>query len=1103
MNKLTQQPTFINRLFHYGKRIFLLLIFSIGCREHHPFIFQGQEIQPPKTLNKNNNKFAEPGINLLHRSPSKIVFVPKPLISRDETNTGTPFFTHYGTDEGLPVNSVLCSFTDHDGNIWFGTAGAGVSKYDGNRFTNYNLSHGLASSVVFAINEDENNNLWFGTSAGVSRYDGYGFKNFTIANGMAGNFISSIVRDSTGNLWFGTHEGGISKYDGKRITNFSKKSGLPDNYVLSMLADKNGTLWIGTAGGGISNFDGVHFRNFTTFNGLPDNTINTILQDKKGVIWIGTNKGICSFDSSRFTTFSNGRTLSEKSISCIAEDNAGDLWIGTPPGEIGRFNGKRFRSYGKLQGLSGGSMTGFSTDKAGNIWITSLGGGAFKYEDNNLLKFMIPGISAGETVFSILKDKHHNLWLGTQQGGLIKYDGKCFMNFRPGEGISIDWIWSLLEDRKGNIWFTTDKKGVGKYDGKNLIRYKSEEGLATNSVNSILEDKNGNIWLGTEGGGVSRFDGKSFTNFSTAQGLPGNNVESIVEDNEGNIWFATHDNGISKYNGKEFTNYTTNDGLPANTVYSSLKDKNGNLWFGTNRGASKFDGKNFINYTKEQGMPDNIIWAMGEDKLRGILWFGTNAGLAALTEESSSGNKNEENKIEIFNPSNGYPIKAVNAGALFVEDNGTVWIGIEHNKLLCFDYPSLPQKNSTPVKLKIENIRVNNENICWNYLQDIQKKTKSSDSLTLLNEMIISFGKVLDSASLKTMAKKFGAIRFNGIARFFPVPENLVLPYNFNAITFDFTAIAPSISGQVKYQYLLENYSKDWSPPGITRTANFENIAPGNYTFRVKALVPSGKWSETAYSFRVLSPWWSAWWAYIFYGLLTVGIFYGFYSNHIHRIKRRQAAQIKNMVATQEEERSRIARDLHDEVGIKLSALKLSLSSLSEQLLVQGTREIKNLVVNSERLTGEAMQEIRRLLLNLSPGVLEEFGYITAIEALIHKINETSKMHFSLQVFGIEHPLQKDYELALYRITQELINNAIKHSCADEVSLQIGKRNEKIILMIEDNGKGFDVVSKKEGNGLRNLGTRTLLMKGNITIDSTPGKGTSIIIEIPYNKNSV
>ena len=335
------------------------------------------------------------------------------------------------------------------------------------------------------------------------------------------------------------------------------------------------------------------------------------------------------------------------------------------------------------------------------------------------------------------------------------------------------------------------------------------------------------------------------------------------------------------------------------------------------------------------------------------------------------------------------------------------------------------------------------------------------------------------------------------------MPINLVLPHEDNNITIDFAAIEPSLQKQVKYQYQLEGYSKEWSPLGNNSTAVFGNMPAGNYTFRLKAVSPFGVWSTATYSFKVLPPWWATWWAYSFYALLVGSAAYMTYRNRIQGLKRKQDEQIKAMVATQEEERKRISRDLHDDVGTKLSALKLFISALHEKATETNNEEMKSLTISSEQFITEAVQDVRQMLQNLSPVVLEEFGYTTAVEGLVNKINESKQIHFDLVIFGMRQGMQKEYDLALYRITQELINNVLKHAEAKHVSLQIGHRDEKIILMIEDDGKGFDISSYKDGYGLRNLEARTKLLHGVMTIDSHSGKGTSVLIEIPYNLSGV
>ena len=1014
---------------------------------------------------------------------------------------------------------------DKAGNLWFGTGGAGITRYDGKSFTNYTMAQGLAGNVVFCIAEDKGRNLWIGTTSGISKYDGEKFTNYSTAQGLAGNFVTCILQDVKRNIWFATHDGGASKYDGKRFINYTTAQGLANNYVRCMIQDKEGNLWFGTEAGGASKYDGKNFVNYTTIQGLANNSVSSIAQDNEGNLWIGTYAGVSKYDGKKFTNYTKSDGLADNDISCVLQDKSGDLWFGTHTRGVSRYDGKQFRNYTKMGSLADNNVNSMMQDKSGNLWISSQGGGVSKYEGDAFTYYTTDQGLAANLVFGIVQEKPDNLWFGTYEGGVSKYDGKSFSNYTKTQGLPGNDIFSILPDKSGNIWFGSDKgAGVSKFDGRYFTHYTTAQGLVSNSVLCMMQDNLGNIWFGTRGSGVSMYNGNSFTNYSTTPGLAGNNVWSMLEDKAGNIWFATHGGGAVKFDGKGFTNYTTDQGLVGNEVTFMLQDKNGSLWFGTDgEGISKYDGNKFTNYTTDQGLSDDNIWEITEDTLRNIIWLATNQGLSGLKENPSS---NEGKKIEFenFNKNTGYPVNDLSNGILFMDNKGIIWAGSGNGKLIRFDYAAVNKRNKLPLSLEIQNVKLNNENICWNNLLPTRRSTNSTDSLTLLNEMFISFGKKLSLKVLDSMHQKYRNIQLDGVTKFYPVPVHLLLPHKYNNITIDFVAIEPAMPKQVRYQYKLTGYDNDWSPLSNNSSAVFGNVKAGNYIFKLKALSPFGIWSEKEYAFQVLSPWWYTWWAYTLYAMLVQHrlksnlryryasfkpymlagmVLYSFYRIRIRQIELGHSMQINIMVATQEEERKRISRDLHDEIGTKLSALKLFLSSLHEKAMNTGNEEIKSLAANSEKFVTEAMQDIRKLLLNLSPAVVEEFGYETAVEGLINKINETNQIHFNLVIFGLKERLKTKYELALYRITQELINNVLKHADAKIVSLQIGQRDEKIILMIEDDGRGFDMNAHKDGYGLHNLNERIKTMQGIMVIDSQNGKGTSILIEIPYNTDSV
>ncbi len=606
---------------------------------------------------------------------------------------GISNFTNYTTDKGLALDAITASCMDHFGNLWFGTGGGGVSRFDGKSFVNFSTTQGLANNIVWSIMEDKSGNLWFGTyGGGVSHYDGKSFTTFTTAQGLGNNTVFAITQDHKGNIWFGTQGGGVSRYDASRANmpcnaktckhnlhilhdveehnkeisksfiSFTTAQGLCNNVVLSIAEEnsegnKNQNLWFGTGGGGVSCFTGNNIDNPCNKNSCKHD-LNNQKDLKEHNVEIAKS----------FTNYTTAEGLANDNVYSIAADKDGYIWFGTGGGGVSRFDNKKAKALHNLledkknfqnrlsekekktelskafvtftteQGLANNNVYSIIIDNSGDLWFGTQGGGVSMFIQNCQIQPSYLG-TINDSNKSVLEDQ-------------INSYVQSFISFTTAQGLANNNVWTITEDnsdgyRKGNIWFGTQGGGVSRYEGNSFVSFTTEQGLANNNVYSIAENKNGKFWFGTDGGGVSYYDGESFTKFSTAQGLSNNNVYSIIEDKKGNVWFGTQGGGVCRYDGKSFMSFTTAQGLANNSIRSITEDIYGNLWFGTyGGGLSLYDGNRIdeIEKGKQSSERDEQeIKKVNGKYVRTILNITKAQGLAnnsilCVTKDNSDGN---------------------------------------------------------------------------------------------------------------------------------------------------------------------------------------------------------------------------------------------------------------------------------------------------------------------------------------------------------------------------------------------------------------------------------------------------------------------------------
>lgn len=983
----------------------------------------------------------------------------------------------YDADKGLAINSIIGGFQDKSGNLWLGTNGGGLTRYDGSSSVTFTVAQGLGNNQIRDIAEDSIGNLWFVMGGGgVAKYDGRMFTNLTTQNGLASNEVRSVTIDKKGNIWFGTYGGGVSCYDGKSFKNYTTAQGLASNKILSSIEDKDGNLWFGTEWEGVCKYDGNKFTKFTSTQGLVSYSVGCMAKDINGNLWFGTAEGISKYDGKIFTNFATEQGLANNNINCIREDRNGKLWIGTYGGGISQYNGKAFLNFTTKQGLADNFVTRIFEDKSGNLWFGT-SGGVNCYRGNSIINFTTSQGLSNNTVRSILKDSKGNLWFGTNEGGVCRFDGNFFTHFTTSQGLYNNKVHSILEDRKGDLWFGSNG-GVARYDGKSFTNFTTGQGLGGMGVRHILEDDKGNLWFCTETGGITKYDGKKFITYNKTTGLPGNDIRSIVEDKYGNFWIGTHGAGICRFNGKTFTIFNTDQGLANNFVFSMRKDTKGNIWICTGNGGisilksetiEKLDNqktnepgfKIFENFTTEEGLADNVVYDVSEDK-HGNMLAGTNLGITLIKGGAGSNEFINRDSLEYYHWKVGYPIKDVNTQAMYTDNSGIIWLGTSGG-LIRFDYAAM-HKDSHPPEVRIKTMKVNNENVTW-YNLLLNKKAKN-DSLSrnkllqsLLVEEAIVFGGNKNQQLRDSLQKKFGDIHFDSITPYYPLPVNLKLPYKHNSVTFSFSAIEPARPAQVHYQYMLKNYDKDWSPITTQTTATFGNINEGNYTFKVKAQSPDGIWSEpVGYSFQVLPPLWRSKGFILLYIITICAIL--FFS-----IRYRVAS-----VRKKEQEKAKHEKDL---LELEAKALR---AQMNPHFIFNCLNSIKSMMQEQQTEKGiiylTTFSKLIRTLFN------------NADKKLISLYDEIETCKFYLQLEAMRFDTKFSYSVNVddnidlksiqvpALIIQPFIENAIWHgivprNTGGKVSLNVLRKGVVIEVIIDDDGIGREASAQnKSTSGL-------------------------------------
>lgn len=1010
---------------------------------------------------------------------------------------GIGHFKNLTTKDGLTMDGVTTSFTDRKGNIWIASAGGGVACYDGVGIKNYTIENGLTNNVVACFTEDKEGNIWMGSEESmVTCYNGRSFRSFSLAKTKSNGRVNAILQDSKGNMWFGTSLAGLFIDDGDTIINHTA-IGIAANHVKCLNEDSAGNIWIGTRGG-LFCYTGKRFNSYFLKDGLPSMTILSIETDEKHNVWIGTTKGVCKYDGKVFTAYTETDGMPQGTIYAIKKDSKNNLWFAHDRG-VSKYEGSFFTTFTKSEGLAGELASSLTEDKAGNIWIGTQTAGVGCYYGNAFTYFNHTLGLPDKHVYCIAEDSAGNICFGSYGAGVYVYDSKSFTVLGTDQGLQTNFIHSIYKNKSKKL-LIGGGVGVDMYNGHSFTNFR----ILGNAVLYISEGSDNNIWFATSVEGISKFDGNTITRYTAKQGLADNFIYGTVQDDEGNMWFTSAGNGVSYFNGSSFINYTTAQGLPHNYTFCSAKDKAGNIWLGTSNGVAFVSAENikklsygttmppglFKNFNKADGLPDNFIVQLLclQD---GKMAIGTNNGIAVF---NISEDHNRLTDLELYNTSTGYSIKDINGrqNCLFEDSKGVLWggTGSGENLIVRLDRSKV-HRDTTPPTVVIRDLKINSNPVCWSFLKTA-KNIDSNTTQPYITEEVFKYGRKMNAAERDSIKNKYISLQFDSLSTTNYIPQNLVLPYEFNEVTIDYGAIEPGRPFMVNYQHFLEGYDREWSQVTKNTGATFGNISAGTYTFMLKAQSPDGIWSEpTAYTFKVLPPWWGTWWFRTLIFLVIAGILYA-----IYRWRLNQVLKVERM-------RNSIAQDLHDEVGSTLSSVSLyvAVARKTKETLPPKTAGLLDKISKSTTKMMEGMNDI----VWATKADNDTFEQVTnRMRAFAVNVTEAKDILLKFDVDkGVEKvKVNMNQRKNIYLLYKEVINNAIKHADCKHMEIVLSLANKKLGIIIKDDGKGFNlnevqnITDNLGGNGIKGMQERAKQIGAKLDIDSIPGKGTTVSLSL-------
>jgi ligand-binding sensor domain-containing protein/signal transduction histidine kinase len=998
---------------------------------------------------------------------------------------------------------------DDHGFMWFGTHN-GLQRYDGYRFREYRHDPGnpntLSGSYIYGLFKDRDGKIWVGSDKDLDRYDPATeiFTHYRPDPRSFEGWVAHISQDRDGILWLATNHG-LNRLNPftLRTTRYQHSPNDPasisSDLVRASLETRDGTFWVATTES-LDLFDrrtGKVTRHFR----LPERTAAnrphsevSLCEDHTGTLWVAFSfdEGLARVDRSanKLVYYSLGLPKSDSEplpgLRSIHEDEDGTLWLGTAGHGILKFNRDRggFVRYlndpSDTFSLGSNQVVSLFEDREGNIWAGTTGDGVNRFSRNSIPFRRYrhdpgnPNTLKSDYTSSVYLDSRRILWVGGTDT-LTAIDRKTgqyrFLKSAKSPGsLSSTWVISMVEDHSGYLWLGTIDGGLNRYDyrtgGFQSYRHNSADfhSLSDDTVLGLFIDHAGTLWAGTEDG-LSRFDAATQRfNVFKPRGNQRIRCRAITEDHRGVLWLGTLETGLLRFEPQsgQFTEYQNIPhnarSLSANQVNCVYVDRAETLWAGTENGLDRFDpaSSTFTTYYERDGLPSSTLNSILEDS-SGNLWISTSNGVSRFNPHTKTFKNYYAADGLLSNEFYNYAsaCKSTNGEMFFNSYAGVVSFFPEK----IADNPYVPPVVLTDFLLFGKSVPIGEK--------------------SLLNNSIL-------------------------------VTKSVTLTHWQNIFSLEFSALSYADPERNRYRYKLEGLDTEWNETDSTRrSATYTTLAPGDYIFRVQGHTNRGAWSGNGASLRIriLPPWWGTWWFSAGSTILVTLLLWSAYHVRVRGIQRRNRALERaeqeilalsqRLIHAQDEERTHIARELHDNLCQEIVVLSLSVSKLKQHLADRGA-EAREQIERLQSRLNHLTEKVRHLSHTLHPAVLEFGGIASALRSLCAEFGSLSGVRIFFDASDLCNDLPPAAALCIYRVAQEALQNVAKHASVSRADVQLARCNGLVSLTVSDRGAGSSPRRGEPfGLGLVSMKERVRLVNGTFEFISELNRGTTVRIGVP------